>query len=204
MKLFKYYSKVVQWTDNKQKVIVKQLIATATPLLIPDAPEAIYYARAIFDFTILAQYLLHNNKTLFYMEHALYRLNKTKIAFENHCLINIKPFRPIFNSLKFHTIMHFVQCIWDYGNTINYNTVHSEIMYKYLLKAFYRRTNKKKYKSQILEYNIRHTNVIILQSTILIAKVPVGSVNKKELIVNTLDAEVTQVYIATNVLLKYN
>ncbi len=35
---------------------------------------------------------LHDNKTLFYMKHALYRLDKTKIAFEKHCQINAKLF----------------------------------------------------------------------------------------------------------------
>ena len=34
LKLFKYYSKVVEWTSNKQKAMVKQLIATATCLLM--------------------------------------------------------------------------------------------------------------------------------------------------------------------------
>ena len=41
LKLFHHYSKVVQWTTNKQKAIVKQLIVAATPLLIHDAREAI-------------------------------------------------------------------------------------------------------------------------------------------------------------------
>ena len=87
---------------------------------------------------------------------------------------------------------------------INYDTAHSKAAHKYLLKAFYRRTNKKKYELQILEHNIRHTNVITMQNVILIAKVPVGSIKKKELVVDTHNAEVTQVCNAINVLLKYN
>lgn len=39
---------------------------------------------------ILAKYLLHNNKTLFYMDHTLYRLDKTKIIFQSYCPINVK------------------------------------------------------------------------------------------------------------------
>ena len=81
MNLFKHYHKVIQWTDNKQKVMVKQLVIAAIPLLMQDIPKAIYYGRAISDFTMLAQFLLHNNETLFYIEHALYGLYKTKIAF---------------------------------------------------------------------------------------------------------------------------
>ncbi len=38
LKLFQHYSKVVQWTGNEQKAMVKQLIAAATPVLIHDAP----------------------------------------------------------------------------------------------------------------------------------------------------------------------
>ena len=70
--------------------MVKQLVVAAIPLLIQNAPEAIQYSRAILDFTMLAQYVLHDDKTLQYMEHALYRLGKTKIAFEYHRPIDLK------------------------------------------------------------------------------------------------------------------
>ncbi len=66
---------------------------------------------------------------------------------------------------------HLVKCIQNYGSAINYDTAHSEVAYKYLLKIFYGRTNKKEYKLQILKHNIRHTNVIAIQDAILMAKV---------------------------------
>lgn len=66
---------------------------------------------------------------------------------------------------------HFAKYIRDYGSAINYDTAHNEAAHKYLLKAFYGRTNKKEYESQILKYNIRHTNVITMQNVILMAKV---------------------------------
>ncbi len=87
---------------------------------------------------------------------------------------------------------------------INYDIAHSEAAHKYLLKAFYRRTNKKEYESQILKHNICHTNVIAMQDAILIAKVLDGSAKRKQLVIDTPDAEVTWIYSATNVLLKYN
>ena len=111
LKLFRHYSKVVQWTGNEQKAIVKQLIATATLLLIQDAPETIHYTHAILDFTMLAQYPSHNDETLSYTDHALYRFDKTKIAFENHRPIDAKLFRPTFNYPKFHAMTYFVKCI---------------------------------------------------------------------------------------------
>ena len=93
---------------------------------------------------MLAQYLLHNNEIFFYMRHVLYKFNKKKIVFENQCLINVKFFWPTFNYSEFYTIIHFVWCIWDYGNTIKYNMVHNKVVYKYLLKNFYEKINKKK------------------------------------------------------------
>ena len=39
---------------------------------------------------------------------------------------------------------HFVQCIWDYNSAIDYYTAYNEAIHKYLFKAFYRSTNKKK------------------------------------------------------------
>ncbi len=62
--------------------MVKQLIVATMPLLIYDASEAIQYTWIILDFIILAQYVLHNEEMVRYTEHALYRLEKTKIAFE--------------------------------------------------------------------------------------------------------------------------
>ncbi len=64
--------------------MIKQLIVAATPLLIHDTSEAIQYAQAILNFTMLTQYVSHDNETLRYMEHTLYRLEKTKISFEHH------------------------------------------------------------------------------------------------------------------------
>ena len=37
-----------------------------------------------------AQYVLHDKETLYYIEHALYRLQKTKTAFEQYRLIDSK------------------------------------------------------------------------------------------------------------------
>lgn len=53
-------------------------------LLIHDVVEIIQYAQAILDFIIVAQYVLHNEETLRYIKHALYKLEKTKIVFEQY------------------------------------------------------------------------------------------------------------------------
>ncbi len=88
--------------------MIEQLIVAAMLLLIYDALETIQYTQAILDFTMLAQYVLYDKETLRYMEHALYRLKKTKIVFEKYWPINSKLCRPTFNYPKFHVISHFV------------------------------------------------------------------------------------------------
>ncbi len=105
--------------------MVKQLIVVATPLLIHDALEAIQCVRAILDFTMLARYVSHDNETLRNIEHVLYRLENTKIAFEHHRPIDSQLCRPTFNYPKFHAISHFVQCIRDYGSVVNYDTTQA-------------------------------------------------------------------------------
>ena len=82
-----------------------------TLLLIYDAPEAIQCTQAMLDFTMLAQYILHNEETLCYIEHALYKLEKTKITFKQHQFIDFKLCQPTFNYPKFYIISLFVQYI---------------------------------------------------------------------------------------------
>ena len=118
----------------------------------------------------MAQYVLHDKETLRYIEHLLYRLETTKIIFDQHRHIDSKLCQLTFNYLKFHAISHFFQCIWDYGSTVNYNTVYSKAAHKYFLKAFYNKTNKKEYKLQIWKYNVRHTNIIAMKDVIILEK----------------------------------
>lgn len=82
--------------------------------------------------------------------------------------------------------------------------VHNKVTHKYLQKMFYGQTNKKKYKSYILMYNIRHINIIAIQDVILIVKLLDWSDIKKQLVADTFDIEIIQICSITNVLLKYN
>ena len=136
LKSFRHYSKVVHWLGNEQKSMVKQLIAAAILLLIQDASQTIHCICVIFNFIMLAQYPLHKNKILSYIDNALYRLHKTKIAFENYCSINAKLFWLTFNYPNFHVMTHFVKCIQDYGSAIKYDIAYSKAVYKYFLRPF--------------------------------------------------------------------
>ena len=83
------------------------------------------------------------------MKHVKYKLEKTKIIFEYYWPINSKLYQLTFNYFKFHGICYFAQCIWDYSSVVNYETVYNKVVYKYLFKAFYTKTNKKEYNLQI-------------------------------------------------------
>lgn len=83
---------MVQWLNNKQKVIVKQLIVEATYLSLQDISKIVHYIYIIVEFTMLVQYLLHNNKTPFYIKYGLYRLDKIMIEFKNYPSIDTKLF----------------------------------------------------------------------------------------------------------------
>lgn len=110
MKQFKHFSKVSQWTENKQKAIVKQLIPVLAPILTGKTPAAMHCARAILDFVMLAFYISHNKSTLGYMEAALYRLDKLKKVFKKS-----RPTSEIgehhFNYPKLYVILHYADFI---------------------------------------------------------------------------------------------
>ena len=40
-------------------------------------------------------------------------------------------------------------------------------MHKYLLKAFYNKTNQKEYDLRIWQYNVCHTNIILIKDVII-------------------------------------
>ena len=126
-----------------------------------------YCARAIVDFILLAQYKTHDDETLEYLDHALYRIDKTKAVF--------KQFRPVdkaideghFNFPKFHAMTHYTSSIREYGAADNFDTEHSEAGHKYHVKAFYGRTNKRRgYEDQICLHNTRRTNMLAMDNVL--------------------------------------
>ena len=81
LKRFKSFSKVKQWSGNEQKAMIRQFVPVITPLLIGKRDAAIHCGRAIMDFVMLAMYESHDENTLSYMQHALYRINSLKTVF---------------------------------------------------------------------------------------------------------------------------
>ncbi len=143
MKRFVKYSMIKQWTDANQKSIVCQFISVIASLLITRASAAVHFAQAVINFMILAQYYLHDKEILWYFEHALFRLNKLKNVFRHlwseHSDTDINHI----NISKLHMMTHYASQIQRYDSADNFNTKHSEIAHKYLIKIFFDCINKR-------------------------------------------------------------
>jgi hypothetical protein len=109
LKHFSQFSYVKQWTKNEQKLVLRILIPVIAPLL-RSKPEVIAYARAIADIVTISQYRAHNSETIRYLEFALYRINKTKVAFaEQRATMDRK--EPHMNFPKFYVLSHYLDFI---------------------------------------------------------------------------------------------
>ena len=123
---------------------MRQLILVLALLLLVKEPAAMHCAWAFVDFILIAQYKTHDDKTLCYIEQALYRINKMKVAFRALRPLNKSTDEGHFNFPKFHAMTYYTLFIRDFSAADNYNTEHSKAGYKYHVKDFYRRTNKKR------------------------------------------------------------
>lgn len=80
---------------------------------------------------------------------------------------------------------------------------YNKTVRKYLFKAFYKQIHKKKYKLQILPYNIYHSKIFVIQNTIFLVKV---RYKKKQLAIdidNILIKKIMYIYSATTIFLNY-
>ncbi len=96
----------------------------------------------IVNFILIVQYKIHDEETLHYLDHVLYRIDKIKIIFKVLYLVNKTTDEGHFNFLKFYVMTHYTLCIQDFGTTDNFDIEHSEARYKYHVKDFYGRINK--------------------------------------------------------------
>jgi hypothetical protein len=143
------------------------LIPVIALLILTKEPGALHCARAIVDFILLAQYKTHDDETLRYLEQALYRIDKTKVAFQRLRPVDKLTEEGHFNFPKFHVMSHYTTYIREYGAANNFNTEHSEAGHKYHIKAFYRRTNKRQgYEDQLCLHNTRRNNMLAMKNVI--------------------------------------
>ncbi|KIM53615.1 hypothetical protein SCLCIDRAFT_138653, partial [Scleroderma citrinum Foug A] len=96
------WSKLSQILGNEQKQMARVLLGC----LVGKVPNDVLTCyRALLDFLHLAQYPSHNDDSLGYMEEALSLFHDHK-----HIFITLG-IRDIFNILKFHSLLHYVECI---------------------------------------------------------------------------------------------
>ena len=123
--------------------MLKQYIAVLAPLLTKDYPNEIYCIRAVIKFITIAQYRSHDEKTLIYISTALHKIDLFKNSFTLYRPQD-KDFKyGHFNFPKFHAISHYPEWIRQYNTADGVNTFYNEAFYKYQIKEYYNRTNKR-------------------------------------------------------------
>ena len=150
-------------------------------------PEVIEFARALIDFVFIVQYILYNDDTIRYLEQALFRVNSFKNIFRY-----LRPTDPAteqgyFNFSKFHAITHYTLFIRQYRAADGFDSFYNEARYKYMLKEYFGRTNKRDiFQEQLLFYNERRLNIFAMEDVLLHDDTNQISIPK-----NILDALVT-------------
>jgi hypothetical protein len=171
LKKFSHFSAVSQWQGVESKALTRQVIAVIAPFLTQSDKAAMHCARAILDFVLISQYRSHDDTTIEYLEHALYRLNKLKRAFEANRPMTKDTTEAHFNYPKFHALTHFPEYIKSYGSIDAYSTSPFEHLHRVLVKTYYNRTNKRAdFLKQICDHNIRRTALLAMESLLLQAQ----------------------------------
>jgi hypothetical protein len=117
------------------------------------APEGIEACRAILDFIYLAQYQSHDNETLEYMREAL------RVWEEKRTFFIIAGARRNFNIPKFHSLLHYIECIQLFGATDNYNSEMFERLHIDFAKKGWRKSNKRNEIPQMITWLGRQEKV---------------------------------------------
>ena len=203
LKRFQSFSSVQQWAGPEQKAMVRQLLPVVAPLLEASHPAALHCARAVLDFVMLSTYASHDDTTLGYLEHALYRIDKLKSVFRNSRPRAAQPAalpddsndnandrqenqededRRHFNIPKLHALSHYQHFIRQYGSAQGFDTCHSEAAHKYLIKRYFPRTNKNiGFESQILDHNVRALKMLAMEDIMVYSTTHTSSTAEQQI-----------------------
>ncbi len=131
---------------------------------------------------ILAQYHSYDEETLQYLEHTLFWLNKLKNVFCHLWSECSDTDVDHFNILKLHAMTYYASQIQRYNSTDNFNTKHSEIAHKYLIKIFFNCINKwEMFQRQLLHHNTQHLNLLTMKDILLYRDTKQSKINKHAL-----------------------
>ncbi len=101
------------------------------------------FFRVLIDFVLMTQYRFHDENTLRYFNHVLFRINSFKNEFKHLRSSDKNTQNDHFNFLKFHVMSHYAEFIRKYETVDEYDTSYDEIKHKYMFKKYYERINKR-------------------------------------------------------------
>ena len=87
------------------------MISVIALLLSIKELAAMHCTQAIVDFILIVQYKTYNSETLHYIEHALYKIDKIKVAFRALCPLDKSTDEGYFNFSKFYIITYYTSFI---------------------------------------------------------------------------------------------
>ncbi|KAL1943791.1 hypothetical protein VTO73DRAFT_3609 [Trametes versicolor] len=133
-------STISQWTGGEAKEIEKVLLSLLVGCVDPGVVRA---ARALLDFSYLAQYHVHTDTTLDAMDDALHRFHLEKDIF-----VELE-IRAHFNIPKLHSLSHYVKAVRSLGTLDGLNTETSERLHIDYAKQAYRASSHREYITQM-------------------------------------------------------
>lgn len=136
---------------NMAKILLGCLIGS-----IPQ--KAIAAIAGLLDFIYIAQYTTHDTTTLQYLKDALKQFHDNRDYFIE---LNI---RKDFNIPKFHSLLHYVEAIEQFGTTDNYNTELFERLHIDFAKLGWRATNQRDEFPQMIRWLSRHEKIVGLET----------------------------------------
>lgn len=108
---------------------------------------------ALLDFIYIAQYSTHDSVTLGYMQDALDRFQNNRDYFIATLV------RKDFNIPKFHSLLHYIESIENFGTTDNYNTEMFERLHIDFAKHGWRATNQRDEFPQMIRWLSRQEKI---------------------------------------------
>ena len=148
---FKFgFSGLSQVSGPERKQMAKILLGCLVGSIPTDAAQAI---AALLDFIYIAQYPTHDTTTLGYLSDALERFHKYRDYF-----VEVGT-RKHFNIPKFHSLLHYVDAIKEFGSTDNYNTEMFERLHIDFAKNGWRATNQRDELPQMIKWLSRQEKV---------------------------------------------
>ena len=151
--------------------------------------KGIFAITALLDFIYLAQYSAHDTLTLGYMQDALDRFHKNREYFIATLV------RQDFNIPKFHSLLHYIESIENFGTTDNYNTEMFERLHIDFAKHGWRASNQRDEFPQMIRWLSRQEKIMSFENHLknqpqhpvnepVITSQPGGSPMKKKLLIS--------------------